>query len=151
MLTRLASLVPMVVTATAGLSPARLTTRSDGKWSIQEHVGHLLDLDGLHIGRLDDFEAGLPILRAADLANRRTWEAGHNRRPWASLLAELEAERGRFVQRLSAYGKDFWQRSAQHPRLQQPMRVIDLADFVVEHDAHHLGWIRELRAPLAGR
>lgn len=31
-----------------------------------------------------------------------------------------------------------------HPRLKTPMRMIDLANFVAEHDDHHLASIREL-------
>jgi hypothetical protein len=33
---------------------------------------------------------------------------------------------------------------ARHPRLGTPMRLIDLAYFVAEHDDHHLARLREL-------
>ena len=59
---------------------AFLTRRQDGKWSIQENAGHLLDLESLWDLRLDDFRDGAVTLRAADLENRRTHEAGHNDR-----------------------------------------------------------------------
>ena len=49
-----------------------LTRREGDQWSIQEQVGHLLDLDELHSGRLDDYLAGAEVLRAADMTNRRT-------------------------------------------------------------------------------
>ena len=61
---------------TEGLD-AELVTRRDGDhWSIQENVGHLLSAEGLFLGRLDDFDAGVATLRAADLSGRRTdrWE-----------------------------------------------------------------------------
>src|SRR5215210_811980 len=61
-----------------GLSTEILTRRDGDKWSIQEHAGHLLDLEPLGMGRLDDYEAGLDSLRAADMSNRRTHEADHN-------------------------------------------------------------------------
>ena len=32
-----------------------LIKKSGDGWSMQEQVGHLLDLESLHIGRLDDF------------------------------------------------------------------------------------------------
>jgi hypothetical protein len=35
-------------------------------------------------------------------------------------------------------------RTAVHPRLQMPMRLVDWAYFVAEHDDHHLARIREL-------
>jgi hypothetical protein len=31
-----------------------------------------------------------------------------------------------------------------HPRLNQPMRPIDMAQFVLEHDEHHIETIKEI-------
>lgn len=126
------------------LSPAVLTRRDGDAWSLQEHVGHLLDLDELHTGRLDDFLAGLPVLRAADMTNRKTWEADHNRRPIEELLADFRAERERFVARLDAWDESLLSLTALHPRLNQPMRVLDMAFFTAEHDDHHLTWMTRL-------
>ena len=127
-----------------GLSPAVLTRRDGDAWSIQEHVGHLLDLDELHDGRLDDFLAGAEVLRAADLANRRTHEAHHNERPLADLLAAFRRERAAFVARLDAWDLATMARTALHPRLEQPMRVLDMALFTAEHDDHHLARMTEM-------
>jgi uncharacterized damage-inducible protein DinB len=127
-----------------GLSPAVLTRRDGDAWSIQEQIGHLLDLDELHAGRLDDFLAGAPVLRAADLTNRKTAEAGHNQRPLADLLAAFRRERAAFVARLDAWDLRTMSRTALHPRLQQPMRVLDMAFFTAEHDDHHLARMTEL-------
>src|SRR6185295_687549 len=108
------SLFPVVVERLRG-TPARiedkvrslpleiLTRRDDDSWSIQEHIGHLLDLDELHTGRLDDFLAGAEVLRPADMTNRKTHEAGHNERPVADLLWDFRRERERFVARLDAW------------------------------------------------
>ena len=126
------------------LSPAVLTRRDGDAWSIQEHVGHLLDLDELHIGRLDDFLAGTPVLRAADMTNRKTREADHNRRAVEEILQAFRRERERFVARLDAWDEGLVSLTALHPRLNQPMRVIDLAFFVAEHDDHHLTRMTEL-------
>jgi uncharacterized damage-inducible protein DinB len=125
--------------------PAALLTRRQGEsWSIQEHVGHLLDLDELHAGRLEDFLAGAPALRAADMSNRKTHEAGHNARPIAALLGDFRRERERFVARLDAWDPALVSLAALHPRLQKPMRVIDMAFFTAEHDDHHLARMTEL-------
>jgi uncharacterized damage-inducible protein DinB len=126
------------------LSPTLLTRRDGEAWSIQEHVGHLLDLDELHDGRLDDFLAGAEVLRAADLTNRRTHEANHNERPLTDLLQAFRRERERFVARLDAWDAELISRIALHPRLKQPMRVIDMALFTAEHDDHHLARMTEL-------
>ncbi len=118
--------------------PARLIRRDGENWSIQEHIGHLVDLDELHSGRLDDYAAGLSTLRPADRENRKTWDAGHNSRSIVVLLAQLRREREAFVARLESLAPEDWGRTAMHPRLQQPMRILDMGLFVAEHDDHHL-------------
>jgi uncharacterized damage-inducible protein DinB len=131
-----------------GLSSAVLTRRDGDAWSIQEHIGHLLDLDELHAGRLDDFLAGAAVLRPADMTNRKTWEANHNERPIEDLLRELRRERERFVARLDAWDEGLLSLTALHPRLRQPMRVVDMAFFTAEHDDHHLARMTELARKL---
>ena len=125
--------------------PRELLTHRDGEaWSIQEHVGHLVDLDALHDARLDDYLAGASVLRAADLQNRKTHEGHHNERSLAELMEAFRRERGRFVARLEAWDPQRLSLCALHPRLQQPMRLGDMLYFVAEHDDHHLAWMTEL-------
>lgn len=119
-------------------SPSILTTRKNSSWSIQEHVGHLFDLEELHFGRLEDYDAGVQNLRPADLKNQKTWEANHNAKRVGDLLAMFRASRLEFVHRLESMGDADLARSAIHPRLQKPMRVVDMAFFVAEHDDHHM-------------
>ena len=128
---------------------AALTTRVGDRWSIQENAGHLLDLEALWLTRLDDFEHGAERLTAADLQNRRTHDANHNGAPIGDILGAFRRERGVFVARLEHYDDAMIARTSLHPRLEQPMRVIDFVLFVAEHDDHHLAAItalmRELR------
>jgi uncharacterized damage-inducible protein DinB len=127
------------------LPPHVLTAKpSGGGWSIQEHVGHLLDLDELHEGRLEDYARRLETLRGADMSNRKTCEADHNAARVEDLLAQFRAARGSFVRRLEEFTEDEIALSALHPRLGQQMRVIDMALFVAEHDDHHLATITDL-------
>ena len=84
------------------------------------------------------------------MTNRRTYEADHNTQPVAALLARFRSVRADFVAQLAAMDAEMVGRVAQHPRLQKPMRVIDLAQFVAEHDNHHLASIRVLAQELAG-
>jgi uncharacterized damage-inducible protein DinB len=127
------------------LSPAVLTRRDGDAWSMQEHLGHLLDLDELHLGRLEDYAAGAATLRAADMQNMKTQEADHNRREAKHLLQDFRRERRRFVERLESLTPEELARAAVHPRLGQPMRVVDMAWFVAEHDDHHLARMTELQ------
>lgn len=118
------------------------TKRRDGGWSIQEHAGHLLDLEELHESRIDDFLAGKQILHATDVSNKKTNLADHNSSDSEKLLRDFRDARSHFISRLQMI-PDVTQ-SALHPRLNQPMRVIDLAVFVADHDDHHLASIQSL-------
>jgi hypothetical protein len=125
--------------------PANLLTQRDGDdWSLQEHAGHLYDFEALAFGRLEDFRDGLPDLRPADLTNRKTYEANHNADTIDHIFALFRAERARLVSQLEVLDEAYVERSALHPRLNKPMRVIDLAYFHAEHDDHHLVQISEL-------
>src|SRR5205814_10672581 len=129
------------------------TARREEAWSIQEHVGHLIDLEELHEGRLEDYARRLDTLRPADLTNRKTYEANHNDARIEDLLARFRAARLRLVRRLEALSEDEVAASALHPRLQKQMRVIDMAWFVAEHDDNHLATItglsRHVDSPIA--
>lgn len=122
-----------------------LIRRDDEKWSMQEHAGHLLDLEPLGINRLDDYEAGRASLHAADMENRKTHEANHNASSIVNILSDFRAERMEFVRRLDEYDEAFVQKTALHPRLKMEIRLLDLAFFIAEHDDHHLARISELR------
>jgi uncharacterized damage-inducible protein DinB len=127
-----------------GLPAELLAERRAGKWSVQEHVGHLYDLDELHEGRLEDYARGLEVLRAADLSNRKTEEANYNSARVEDLLARFRSARASLVRRLESLTEEEIAASAVHPRLGKQMRVIDMALFVAEHDDHHLASINEL-------
>lgn len=127
-----------------GAEPARLTRRFEGHWSIQEHLGHLWDLEELWMTRVEDLASGRPVLHPADLENRRTHEAHHNERLLSELFTHFRAARTALVVQLEGADDADWLRSARHPRLDQPMRLLDLAYFIAEHDDHHLATISML-------
>ncbi|HEX8898800.1 MAG TPA: DinB family protein [Chthoniobacterales bacterium] len=132
--------------AVAGLSPELLTKRRDNKWSIQENAGHLFDLEPLWEQRFDDYARGAQTLHPADLENRKTHEAAHNARPIGDILAKFRAARLAIVEKIARMTPAELFRTALHPRLQQPMTVVDLCYFVAEHDDHHLTTIQDLRS-----
>jgi len=134
----------------AGLMSERLRARVGEGWSIQETVGHLIEVEALWIGRLDDFAQGLERLRPADMSNRRTIDADYNAREAAAVLAGFRAVRGELVGRLERLADEDIARTALHPRLGQPMRVLDLMVFAAEHDDHHLAGITEILGAQGG-
>ena len=128
----------------AGVPVEVLTRRSTSSWSIQENVGHLLDLEPLWHQRVGELAQRRGQLAEADLTNRRTHEANHNVATLGGLLAAFRAARGALVRQLETFPEDGLAFTALHPRLKAPMNVIDLAYFVAEHDDYHLARISEL-------
>lgn len=126
------------------IPPERLLFKPDGKWSMQEHLGHLLDLEPLWQWRLADILANEPYLRSADLANEKTDFAGHNDRPLEVLLLQFQESRALTLSQLANLTEEEVYQSALHPRLEKPMRTMDLFLFVAEHDDHHLASITEI-------
>ena len=133
------------------LSPETLTSQADGRWSMQENAGHLLDLESLVSQRIDEYLAGNTTLHAADMSNRKTYEASHNNVPAASILKAFRTARHDIVHRLESFDPDIFACAALHPRLNVPMRLVDMLFFQAEHDDYHLARISELRKLLLER
>ncbi|MBZ0287232.1 MAG: DinB family protein [Anaerolineae bacterium] len=129
----------------ASLDTSVLVRRDSEDWSIQENAGHLWDLESLWLGRLDDFLNGAEMLRVADLTNRETYDANHNANTINAILSAFRRERAELVRHLDILTEAEVERTALHPRLEQPMRVLDHAFFVAEHDDHHLAQITRLK------
>jgi uncharacterized damage-inducible protein DinB len=126
--------------------PAELRTRQeDGRWSMQENAGHLLDLESLFSQRLDEYLAGSTQLHAADMSNRKTYEANHNDVNLDVILNEFRKQRRRISSRLDQLDAEAFGRIALHPRLKVQMRLVDMLYFQAEHDDYHLARISELR------
>jgi uncharacterized damage-inducible protein DinB len=127
-----------------GLPRESLAGKVQGKWSAQEHAGHLLDLEALWLARVGDYAAGSDQLTVADLRNRKTDEANHNARPLEEILTEFRSAREGLLKRVEEVDASLFARSIPHPRLKTPMRLVDHLFFVAEHDDHHLARIWEL-------
>jgi uncharacterized damage-inducible protein DinB len=156
-----AHLLPVIAERLRG-TPARLADRLAGvpheilvgrggdSWSIQENVGHLLDLEPLWQQRVSDLAQRRGELAGADLTNRRTHEANHNAAPLGGLLTAFRTVRSVLVRQLETFPDDGLAFTASHPRLKVSMNVIDLAYFVAEHDDYHLARIGELLGTASG-
>lgn len=124
-----------------------LTSKAQEKWSVQEHAGHLLDLEPLWLARVGDYVAAADQLTPTDLQNRKTDEANHNVRPLEEILAGFRAARASLLRRVDEPDPLLLARAITHPRLKTPMRLVDHLFFVAEHDDHHLARIWELVNP----
>jgi uncharacterized damage-inducible protein DinB len=124
------------------LDDAHLSLQTNGAWSIKEHIGHLIDLEELHLNRLKEFADLKVVLTGADMSNAKTEAAAHNERAITDLLDEFSQTRKELAQAYKALPEQSLFHKAMHPRLKVLMRPVDLMYFIAEHDDHHLATIK---------
>lgn len=125
-------------------SPERLTTSRNDKWSAQENAGHLFDLEPLWLVRVDDYVSGHDRLTAADLTNRKTYDANYNAASLDEILAGFRAAREKLLKRVDGLDASPFVAAIPHPRMGTLMTLADHLFFVAEHDDHHLARIWSL-------
>ena len=127
-----------VAALVGGIPEGVLGARNGDTWSAKEHLGHLDDLHELDQTRFENFLARAGTLAVADLTNQRTQTANHNATSIVDILQRLGDHRQGLVTRMESATAEDIGTVCVHPRLKQPMRLIDWAFFVAEHDDHHL-------------
>ncbi|HRR08822.1 MAG TPA: DinB family protein [Rhodothermales bacterium] len=148
-------LLPGIIERLDG-TPIRLNTKvkhvSDddkrsyvGGWGIKQEVAHLMLLETLWFARLQQIAHGEEYLIPGDLTNRATHEADLSGITLAELSEDFAQKRYKMTNWLQKCTASTLENTALHPRLLTPMRIIDLAYFVAEHDDHHLAQITFLR------
>jgi uncharacterized damage-inducible protein DinB len=121
----------------------------DGAWSIKENAGHLSDIEPLWQGRFEDIMTGKLELRSTDLMNAQTTLANHNNKTIDELVHSFRQLRSETIHMVENLDENEVFKSALHPRLRTPMRIMDLFLFVADHDDHHLARISELTRQLS--
>ena len=116
-----------------------------GKWSIKKEIGHLIDLEPLWLTRMQEIFDGKKDLSSADLSNTKTHETPHDKYLLPNLVHEFRGHRLKLIALLRQAELADLEKAARHPRLGTPMRAIDLAFFIAEHDDHHLAQITFLQ------
>ena len=127
------------------MSSDLLEIKLDQRWSIKENIGHLIDLEPIWQERLVDILENKKYLRSVDLENKKTDLARHNEKEISELLSEFHNSRNMTLNDLSKINEKEIFKSALHPRLEKPMRTMDLFLFVAEHDDHHLARITKIK------
>jgi uncharacterized damage-inducible protein DinB len=123
---------------------ADLTIAANGKWSIKKEIGHLIDLEPLWLARTLQIMDNQRDLKKTDLANTKTHETDHDARDFEALIQDFRQHRHELMRVLNSVTEADLDKAAVHPRLGTPMKIIDLAYFVAEHDDHHLAQITAL-------
>lgn len=123
---------------------AYLQSTANYKWSIKKQIGHLSDLEPLWLERIRQIKSGETDLKEADLTNQKTEDAEHDARKVKELISEFTRQRKKLIAELRSCTADQLSNQSKHPRLGTPMKLVDLAYFVAEHDDHHLATIHEM-------
>jgi uncharacterized damage-inducible protein DinB len=120
------------------------SSSAEGKWSIKKEIGHLIDLEPLWLARTLQIIDNQKNLKKTDLANTKTHETDHDSRDFDDLIQDFKQHRRELMCVLNDVTEADLDKTAVHPRLGTPMKIIDLAYFVAEHDDHHLAQITVL-------
>lgn len=126
------------------LTNGQLSKKTNDKWSIKEHIGHLADLESLWLNRFEQFKKGLPELVAADMTNKKTETSNHNEQDIEKLIEAFILHRKKLIDTVKQLNEKTHNHSAFHPRIKTMMKPVDLLFFIAEHDDHHLTTIKEI-------
>jgi uncharacterized damage-inducible protein DinB len=129
-----------------GADPDALAQAPPGKWSAFDHAVHLRRVDQLWQVRIREYLAGAATLTPAGQGSPATAASTPHVCSLPDVLAGFRAERAATMAMLDPLSVDDAARTAHHPRLDRPMRLVDLCLFAAEHDDHHLAVIHSLLA-----
>jgi len=141
---RIKATAPRIEELIKGISEENLSKQLNNQWSVKEHIGHLIDLEELHEARIEQFAKGLRELQAADMSNKKTYDANHNLKSISELITGFKKVRGNFISAVENFEENKLTHKALHPRLQKEITLTDLVYFVGEHDNHHLTLISQI-------
>lgn len=113
-----------------------------GKWSVMEHIGHLITLQDRFEGRAEDFEHHRSSLCDINLRDQARTLQGHRLRALGDVLEEFRLKRIAFAQRVAGFQRRALEHVAYHPCQNKPMRPVDMLLWIAEHDDHHLASVR---------
>jgi len=135
-----------IAAAVSGLAPAVLRYKpAPGKWSIQEILGHLADVEIIYAHRLRQMLADKePVIAPID---QDAWarNLGYLETPAPELVALYGLNRHHNVRLLKRLKPEDLARTAFHPEIQRNVTVADLVGRMSNHGANHLEQIERLK------
>lgn len=135
-----------IAAAVSGLAPAVLRYKpAPGKWSIQEILGHLADVEIIYAHRLRQMLADKePVIAPID---QDAWarHLGYLETPAPELVALYGLNRHHNVRLLKRLKPEDLARTAFHPEIQGNVTVADLVGRMSAHGANHLEQIERLK------
>lgn len=143
-LERLEGAIPRMHFLLDQLSEEESAQRLHGKWSAKEQIGHLYDLEALHISRLKEIKIKQEVLSPADMQNLVTEASDHNRSSKAHLTKAFSNRRGELLELFQSLSDEDHYFGSFHERLGVKMRPVDIASFTASHDDHHLSYVSDI-------
>ncbi|HXK01690.1 MAG TPA: DinB family protein [Verrucomicrobiae bacterium] len=111
------------------------------KWSIREVVGHMIDTERIFAYRALRFARNDQTPLAGFEQDDYIGPAHFDARPWAGLIAELEAVRVSNLLLFRGFDPDAWQRQGMASN--NPISVRAVAYVIAGHERHHMRVLRE--------
>jgi uncharacterized damage-inducible protein DinB len=132
-----------IISLSEHLSSDQLKEKPNGKWSIHEHVGHLLTIESLWIARLDDFVMKNETLRLSDPTNEATNTARFNEQRLGQLIEDLDGIRQAHLAMLSRFESECENMVVFDSEKNRPTRLIDHLGAMLDHDSIHIQAIQK--------
>lgn len=139
-LERLEGTIVRLEAKVSGLPEEWLSEKYNGKWSVKQNIGHLVEVDEIANKRLDEMTSGVETLSPAVFEPTRDYNA----MPVKAVLSFFRDCRMGNLKKYKSLKETELLLSSMHPRLQVKMTPVDLAWFDAEHDDHHLVKITEI-------
>ncbi|MEZ4756551.1 MAG: DinB family protein [Flavobacteriales bacterium] len=125
-----------------GLPLERISMRVTGRWSVKDHLAHLILLDERMEVRADDLQARRGTLSPIALDDQDRFLSIHRHRPFGDMVEEFRLRRNYLVGRFAQLDASALEHRAEHPCRGMSMSAVDQLLFIAEHDDHHLALMR---------
>ncbi len=125
-----------------GLPLERISMRVTGRWSVKDHLAHLILLDERMEVRADDLQARRSRLTPVVLDDQDRYLSIHRHRPFGDMVEEFRLRRNYLVGRFVQLDAAALEHRAEHPCRGMSMSAADQLLFIAEHDDHHLALMR---------
>ncbi len=125
-----------------GSPSERMELRVTGRWSVKDHLAHLILLDERVEVRADDLEVRRTKLSPIDLTDQDRYLDHHRGRTFGDMIEEFRLRRNYLVDRFVQMDATALRHRAEHPCRQLSMTAVDQLLYLVEHDDHHLALMR---------
>ncbi len=124
------------------LSESELLHRyAEGKWTIKEVIGHIIDDERIYVYRALCFARGDPTQLPGFDQDQYALHSGANRRSMEDLLEELSDVRAATISFFSNLDEEAWTRMGVANGNRASVRA--LAYHIAGHELHHVNIIRE--------